>query len=109
MLVRRLEAAGGAGGHADVAGGPDLCVHVVGKSLEAEQAIDGRVEGHRGVTGDFLLDGAEGGPSQEVLDVLFASPGHVSFSPTPGSTRGVDYKAPGRQSGGQTPRGQSGV
>ena len=84
MLVARLEAAGGAGSYADVAGGTDLCVDVVGKSLEAEQAIDGRVEGHRGVTGDFLLDGAEGGPSQEVLDVLFASPGHVSFPPHPG-------------------------
>ena len=88
MLLARLEATGGTGGHADVAGGPDLGVHVVGKSFKAEQAIDGRVEGHRGVVGDFLLDGAEGGPPQEVLDVLFASPGHVWFSPPPGSTQG---------------------
>ena len=76
MLSRRLEAAGGARGHADVARRPDLAVDVVGKSLEAEQAVDGRHERHVGVAGDVLFDGAERGASEQVLDVLFASPGH---------------------------------
>jgi hypothetical protein len=85
---QRLKAPGGTRGDADVPRLADLAVDVVRCAVEGEQALDGRDERHRRIARDVVFNRSERGPPQQMLDVLFASPGHGLSLPDTGRRRG---------------------